>query len=340
MAGHAPEKEMTVRRRRLAAWVLALAVLTAGSALALDYSILRQWRSEFPKNAFANSRVELEGVFDIAHRDAIPAIEDPKFVPVAKSANIDEREPVIGVTIGGAARAYPLQVMTWHEIVNDVVGGVPIAVTYCPLSNSIIVFDRRLDGQVLSFGATGRLRHSNLVMYDRESETWWQQFTGEGLVGERAGAQLEILPARLESLARFRARAPQGVVLVPRNAGMRPYGQNPYPHYDSMRRPTQYFQGKLPAGIAPLARVVAVGGQAWALDFVREKGRIVKGDLEIAWEPGQLSALDAVMISTAKDVGNVTVRRRTKEGYRDEAHTIGFAFAFHAFHPGAIIAVR
>ena len=92
-------------------------------------------------------------------------------------------------------KAYPLSILIWHEIVNDEIGGEPVTVTYCPLCNTTIAFDRNFDGQVLEFGTTGRLRHSDLVMYDRQSETWWQQATGEGLVGQYAGDRLTLIPA-------------------------------------------------------------------------------------------------------------------------------------------------
>jgi Protein of unknown function (DUF3179) len=117
---------------------------------------------------------------------------------------------VIGVVIDGDARAYPLRILIWHEIVNDVVGGVPVAVTYCPLCNTGIAFDRRVGEQVLELGTTGKLRNSDLVMYDRATESWWQQFLGEAIVGELTGARLTMLPSRLESFANFRERAPEG----------------------------------------------------------------------------------------------------------------------------------
>jgi hypothetical protein len=114
-------------------------------------------------------------------------------------------EPVLSLIINGDARAYPLRLLLWHEIVNDVVGGVPVLVSYCPLCNSGVVYDRRINGDVLEFGNTGRIRHFDMVMYDRQSESWWQQFTGEAIVGALSGTTMRILPARLESLDKFRS---------------------------------------------------------------------------------------------------------------------------------------
>ena len=104
---------------------------------------------------------------------------------------MSETEPVIGLVVNGDARAYPLKILIWHEIVNDTVGGVPVTVTYCPLCNSAIVFERTVDGRVLDFGTTGKLRNSDLVMYDRQTESWWQQFSGTAIVGAMTGTKLD-----------------------------------------------------------------------------------------------------------------------------------------------------
>ncbi len=131
--------------------------------------------------------------------------------------DLEPQEPVISLDFGGDARAYPLRVMMWHEIVNDMVDGRPVAVTYCPLCNSSLVFDRVVGGRVLDFGTTGKLRHSDLVMYDRQTESWWQQFTGEAIAGEMAGTELKRIPSRLEAYSSFVERHPNGKILVPRN---------------------------------------------------------------------------------------------------------------------------
>jgi len=292
-----------------------------------------RWAQEWPATDFEHSLVDLDEIRDGGPpKDGIPAIDDPRFRPVAEVDDLADAEPVIGLTVSGESRAYPLRVLTWHEIANDVIGGVPVAVTYCPLCNAAIVFDRRMDGAVLDFGTTGKLRHSDLVMYDRQSESWWQQYSGQAIVGRYAGRALEMLPARLESWAEFRARAPDGIVLVPENPGARPYGTNPYVGYDSAGMPFLY-DGEVPAGIAPLARVVVVGEEAWSLDRLREAGRIEAGDLVLSWRPGQASALDAPRIADGRDVGSVTAQRRHDGRLEDVVHHITFAFVFHAFEP-------
>jgi Protein of unknown function (DUF3179) len=315
-----------------ALFLMALAI--AGSSANAEQS---RWAREWPMTDFERALVDLGEIRDGGPpKDGIPAIDDPRFRPVAEVDDLADTEPVIGLTVSGESRAYPLRVLTWHEIANDVIGGVPVAVTYCPLCNAAIVFDRRLDGAVLDFGTTGKLRHSDLVMYDRQTESWWQQYSGEAIVGRHAGRTLEMLPARLESWAEFRARVPDAMVLVPEDPGARPYGTNPYVGYDSAAMPFLY-DGEVPAGIAPLARVVVVGEEAWSLDRLREAGRIEAGELVLSWRPGQASALDAPRIADGRDVGSVILQRRHDGRLEDVVHHITFAFVFHAFEPNGTL---
>jgi hypothetical protein len=311
-------------------------LLIATEPLAADPA---RWRGEWPQTDFDRHSVDLaEIVSGGPPKDGIPSIDDPQFVPVA-AAELPASEPVIGLVVAGDARAYPLRILIWHEIVNDVVGGVPVAVTFCPLCNTGIVFDRRQGDRVLEFGTTGKLRHSDLVMYDRTTESWWQQFLGEAIVGELTGSRLAMLPARLESFANFAERAPDGRVQVARGA-MRDYGRNPYVGYDTSPAPFLY-RGPLPEQIAPLARVIRVDDQAWALDLLRAKGALTTADgLRITWEPGQLSALDRGTIAESFDVGNVLVQRKTAAGWQDAVYSVDFAFAFRAFYPEGTIHLK
>ena len=324
---------MPLRRVGAAALGLVLA-LAAGSAAANPES----WKREWPRTDFSRHSIDYREIMSGGPpKDGIPAIDKPEFVPQSEVTGLADSEPVVGLIINGEARAYPLQVLIWHEIVNDTVGGMPVTVTFCPLCNAVMVFDRRVDGRVLDFGTTGKLRNSDLVMYDRQTESWWQQFLGEGIVGEMTGKRLELIPARLESFARFRARAPEGKVLVPNDPAIRRYGVNPYAGYDSLSQPFLY-RGQLPTSIAPLKRVVSVGQEAWSFDYLRQNRRVETDDgLVITWEPGQNSALGSQVIAQGADVGNVVVQRRTAEGFEDVVHGVDFAFAFHAFHPDAVI---
>jgi len=319
-----------------------LMVLVAGVMFWITAAVAgappRRWVKAWPQTDFSRTSVDFDEIQSGGvPRDGIPAIDDPVFLPVSEVTHLADSEPVISLVIEGDARAYPLQVLIWHEIVNDLVGGVPVSVTFCPLCNAAVAFDRRVGPRVLDFGTTGKLRKSDLVMYDRQTESWWQQFTGTAIVGALTGKMLKILPARLESFARFRARFATGYVLVPRNPRGRAYGRNPYQGYDRSRRPFLY-QGSMPDAVAPLARVVSVGGRAWSLNYIRKRGRLDIGDgVTITWTAGQNSALDAARIKSGRDVGNVVVTRRAGGRDVDVPYGVDFAFAFHAFHPEVAI---
>ena len=295
------------------------------------------WREEWRRTDFSRHSVAYDEIVSGGPpKDGIPAIDNPAFAPVSEIRGLAPRAPVISVAIGGEARAYPLRIMIWHEIVNDTVGGVPIAVTWCPLCNSSVVFDRRVGGRTSSFGTTGKLRNSDLVMYDRETESWWQQFGGECIVGALLAAELKLVPMRVESFERFAARFSNGRVLLPPAGSQRAYGRNPYGGYDRASSPFLY-RSRYDGPAAPLARVITVGDEAWTLDLLKKRHRIEAGDLVLTWRAGQASPLDTTEIDAGQDIGNVVVQRRTAEGLEDEVYDVSFAFAFRAFHPQAPI---
>lgn len=305
-----------------------------------DAQYVRYWKQEWPVTDFSKSSVDFS---EILHggppKDGIPPIDEPAFVSVTEANEVlADREPVIGLVVNGEAKAYPLQVLMFHEIANDTIGGVPVTVTFCPLCNAAIVFDRRVNGHILDFGTTGKLRHSDLVMWDRQTESWWQQFLGEAIVGEMTGTRLTMIPSRLESWARFRARAPEATVLVPNGRYQRSYGGNPYLHYDSSARPFLY-RGEVPSGIPPLMRVVTLAERgAWSLDFMKRNRTVHLDDgTTIRWEPGQASALDSGEIADGRDVGNFTVTRFENGREVDVQHGVDFVFAYHAFYPDSPI---
>lgn len=328
-----------MRRSRLSI-VMVVVLSTAAIGFAVSAASPLMWKMQWPKTDFSRKSVDLGEIRSGGPgKDGIPAIDHPRFLSVEKSIAdkyYGATEPVIGVVINGDARAYPLQILMWHEIVNDTVGGVPVTVTYCPLCNSSIVFDRRVAGRVLDFGVSGNLRKSDMVMYDRQTESWWQQFLGEGIVGQMTGTRLKMLPARVEAFGHFAKRAPKGKVLIPPKDVSRGYGMNPYLGYDTAPRPFLY-SGSLPEGIKPMAYVLAVDNQAWSLDLIKKKKRIEKGDLVISWSPGQNSALDTSDIVEGRDIGNIVVQRRTDKGMVDVVHDLTFAFVFHTFRKDGLI---
>ena len=269
-------------------------------------------------------------------KDGIPPIDNPTFQPVSE-VMLSDREPVIALYHDGQAKAYPLSILTWHEIVNDSIAGKAVAVTYCPLCNTTIVFARDYEGARLDFGTTGSLRHSDLIMYDRQTESFWQQYNGDAIAGHYAGAQLTILPSRLDSFGNFKERYPTGQVLaIPQNF-IRRYGMNPYVGYDGSQFPF-LFQGEVPKGIKPLERVVVIDDIAITLSYIAKRGSLRHQDYHISWQAGQASALDSAVIAEGRDVGSVTVQREEDHGKRvDIPYKVTFAFVFHAFQPDSEI---
>ncbi len=206
--------------------------LAMSAAQAQSFPFARDW----PNTDFDNSVINLAEIRSGGvPKDGIPSIDHPEFVSVESAVKwLNPREPVIVLDVLGEAKAYPLQILIWHEIVNDTLNDRYVAVTFCPLCNASIVFDRNLDGEVLDFGTTGNLRNSDLVMYDRQTESWWQQITGTGIVGLYAGIDLELLPSQITSFEQYATAYPQGQVLSRDTGYRRDYGNNPYRGYDDI----------------------------------------------------------------------------------------------------------
>ena len=287
--------------------------------------------AQWPNTDFSKTTVDLGTIRSGGPgKDGIPAVDNPTFVEVTSEQRLEAREPVLTVEIAGERpRAYPIRYFMVHEIVNDRIGGVPVAVTFCPLCNSGMVFDRRVAGKVLSFGVSGNLRNSDMVMYDRQSESWWQQAVGKGIVGRYAGQELKQLPAWMESWTDFKARNPDGLVLNAPNPSIR-YGRNPYVRYDSSDRPFLYSGELPPHGIDPMERVVRIGERAWPMTRIGREKLVNEAGFSLSWAGEQASALDSARIGKGRSVG--TIRVRDGQG-RDVAHDVMFAFAFHAFFP-------
>ena len=316
-------------RRRHALLLLAPAIFAA--ALALQGAPMSgqsgcaapsfvRFTSFWDTTDFCMHTVPLEEIFSGGvPPDGIPPIDDPAFDSLEVAEQwLQPQSPVLSLELDGIARAYPLAILTRHEIVNDVFDDRPVAVTFCPLCNSAVVFDRRVDGETLRFGVSGNLRHSDLVMWDDLTKSWWQQFTGEGIVGSYAGTQLELLPSLLVSFGEFAQQYPQGEVLSP---GFRGYGSNPYVGYDSSPRPFLFFgepDGRLFATERVLGAFLGGEAVAWPFPSLREMPVINDSiaDFEVValWQPGQTSALDASDINSSRDVGMAALYDRELEG--------------------------
>lgn len=244
--------------------------------------------------------------------DGIPPIDNPIFENIAAGDDwLVDGQPVITLVVGEEARAYPLAILTRHEIVNDEIAGIPVAVTFCPLCNAAVVFKRTVDGQTLRFGVSGNLRNSDLIMWDDKTLSWWQQFTGEAIVGRKTGTQLELIPAPLVSWADFKVAYPDGRVL---STGGQPYGRNPYVSYDSSTQPFLYLGApdpRLPATERVLSYFSGEMAVAYPLPLIAEE-KVIEDKLDgrrvvIFYAPGQLSALDQGQIATSREVGTAAM---------------------------------
>ncbi|HET7875902.1 MAG TPA: DUF3179 domain-containing protein [Methylomirabilota bacterium] len=248
--------------------------------------------------------------------DGIPAIDRPSFVtPAVTDAWLKPKEPVLALEINGDARAYPLQILMWHEIVNDTVGGRPVAVTYCPLCNSGLVFDRVVGGVTLDFGTSGKLYRSDLVMYDRQSHSLWAQMEGRAIVGERAGTRLAMVPANTLAYGDFKAVYPGGKVLSRETGHARAYGRNPYEAYDRPDSIPFLLRGAADHRRPPKERVVGVviagAPRAYPWPALEKQGVLhdtLGGEpLVIFYRPGALSALDESHMDRSRVIGATAV---------------------------------
>lgn len=307
-------------------------------------------------------------------KDAIPPIDSPLFVPaVGADEWLHPMEPVLVVSRDDVARAYSLQLLLFHEMVNDSIDGFPFLVTYCPLCNTALVFERSVGGQVYDFGTSGLLRGSDLVMYDRQTDSWWQQLTGEALVGAMSGSVLTPIAAQQVTWSAFKQAYPGGLVLS-RETGYQDqtrYGTTPYTYYETERRPNpEFWTGETDDRLTAMTRVSTIGlsDARLAVPFYVLAGqRIV-----VFYNPDTLSVLGEKVIASARPVGSTGVFMASVAGrdltFRMEdgdilddagdqwsslgeavsgplkgtrltpvVHTDGFWFSWAAFNPGTAV---
>ena len=252
--------------------------------------------------------------------EGIPTIDDPSFQKASEVEVLVEAEPVVAVAINGDARAYPIRVLTTHELVNDTVGGVPVTVSYCPLCNSAVTYDRRVADRVLDFGTSGSLYQSSLVMYDRQTQSLWTHFDGKAVVGHLAGAQLDFYPTQIIAWSEWSQENPEGQVLVGEAGGrsLDAYGRNPYVGYEtSTNLLSPSFQSEaIDERLPSKERVIGLRsteGEAVAIlhSHLRE-AQVVEltfnGLPLVVWNlPGATSAIDTRVVYEGQDVGTTGV---------------------------------
>ena len=287
-------------------------------------SVAADWNTDWSKRTISLSELVV-GIARPDPRDIIPPIDGPRFETVEEASQwLVDREPVVLLELEGKARAYPLRILTSHEVVNDEVGGRPVVVSYCPLCNSAVTFDRVVDGQVLRFGVSGLLRNSDLVMWDEQTESLWQQITGEAVVGELTGTTLEFIPSPIVAWGDFRAEFPDGEVLS-RDQGIYPpelYENQPYAGYDSSTQPF-LFRGTADDRYPAMERVVGVTvdgtNKAYPFSVISEERAV---NDEVAGTPilvvygadDTASVLDTPDVSAGRAVGVGLAFERTVDG--------------------------
>ena len=302
---------------------LVYSIVTSTGLLASGkMRLMQQWpQTDFSKTIIDLSEIQSGG----PPKDGIPAIDNPKFITQAQARDwLHPQEPVIALYLGKQSRAYPLQILMYHEIVNDEIDGQPITITFCPLCNATLIFDRRLDGEVLDFGTTGKLRKSDLIMYDRQTESWWQQFTGESVVGFYAGKTLKQLPAFIIAYADFESAYPDGIVLSRQTGHKRPYGRNPYRGYDQIGEPPFLFKDPTDPRLPAMERVLSVrtARQQRIYPFSEIVKLTVINDqmadfpLVVFSKMGTFSPLDKQEITRSRLIPSATAYARTLDGNR------------------------
>ena len=256
-----------------------------------------------------------------AGRDAIPALSSPLYWTVEEAiAEYADAAPLVHIEINGDVRGFPLDILLYHEIVNDVIGGLPVAITYCPLCNTAIAFKSQIGADVYKFGVSGLLRNSDLVMYDHNTESLWQQSTGRAIVGAMVGARLEYIPAPVVSMGQLRTAFPDALVLSRDTKWNRPYGQNPYRGYDDPEEggPYPFFFDRetIDERLPPAERVVSIESVsgatiAYAWSALRQN-RVIQDEFDsitlvIFWTPGTVSVLDNGFVGASREIGTTAV---------------------------------
>jgi len=257
-------------------------------------------------------------------RDGIPAIDQPRFVAAGAAGFLKPEDRVLGLTIDGRARAYPVSILNWHEVVNDHFGKLPVSVTYCPLCGTGIAFSG-LDGNATrTFGISGLLFNSDVLLYDRETESLWSQLMMQAVSGPRRGERLEALPLTHTTWATWRAEHPDTRVLSTDTGYRRDYERDPYAGYAS-EKGTYFPVNATSRRYHPKERVlgISIGGKAKAYPFT-----------ELA-RSGENTIVDHIgdqRLQVTFDAKSETARAFDADG-RQLPATSSFWFAWYAFHP-------
>ncbi len=267
------------------------------------------WTTDWSRRTVDLSEFLL-GIRRVDPRDSIPPIDLPKFEPITAATWLDPREPGALVRFNDEVRFYPLSILTRHEVINDRFGDIPVVITFCPLCNTAVSFDARVDGQALRFGVSGLLRRSDLVMWDSATTSLWQQITGEGVVGEFAGTQLDLIPTSIVSYGDVLDSFPDALSLSQDTGFGIAYGSNSYAGYSSSQTPFG-FDGEPDPRFPALSRVVGVSvdgiEKAYPFSLLSEtpavNDEIAGLPVVVLWGGDTADALDARTVADGQAIG-------------------------------------
>lgn len=260
-------------------------------------------------------------------KDGIPAIDKPDFLAAGFAALLKNDDEVLGIVRGKTTRAYPIRILNWHEVVNDRIDGAPVVISFCPLCGTGMAFDARVNGRELSFGVSGLLYNSDVLLYDRQTNSLWSQLLAQAISGPLKGSRLALLPLTQTTWADWRRLHPDTVVLSTNTGSARPYLRNPYDGYEGSENlmfPVAFHT----AGFHPKERVlgVKVAGRSKAYPFV-----------ELGKSPAEFR--DRVGDANLAIRFDRQTQRATAHGEdgRQIPAVVGYWFAWHAFNPATEI---
>ncbi len=302
--------------------------------MALTFEKKDNYKRQWNLTDFSSKSVVLSQIIDLSPaKDKPPAIDRPKFRPNDDVEFFEDNSPVILVTHNGVARAYPLSLLLFHQVVNDELDDLPLCITYCPLTNSSIVYERKLGNLVLDFGNTRKAYLSNSLIYDRETQSWWEQYTGLAIVGRYTDSVLNKYPSTIIPYSKFRSLYPDGLVLVPNRKSAHNYGYTPFAKYDSQDHAALYQFDYPYTDLHQLSYLVEIDGYAITLDYIKSHEHVAWGNTLITYKSGMPSVLDAKRVISGRDIGYVELTAVDDTKPHAISYNMPFAFAFKAFNP-------
>lgn len=294
---------------------------TSFKSLLLLVGLLALTAWDFSKHSVPRNEIESGG----PPKDGIPAIDTPRFVFAEQQGAqfLDDSDRVLGLGVEGKTKAYPIKILNWHEIVNDRISGRDVVVTFCPLCGTGMVFSRDVAQRTLTFGVSGLLYQSDVLLYDRQTESLWSQIQQEAVAGPMTGTRLDLLPSTHTTWGRWKTKHPDTLLLSTETGYVRDYDRDPYEAYYKSQR-VMFGVSHTSARYHPKEQVIGIviEGQAKAYPF---------SELSRAKTP-VTDVVGGRSLRVVFDAASRTAVIEDKAG-RALPSVVGFWFAWYAFHP-------